>query len=161
MSGLRELSGRHRQNRHWFSPEMYIATLLTLQQTSLPRPVNACECLLTLRDPGLQLVPTWGIDVQDTPAVDAHEGTEEHIREAHCDRHTVDCGNAGLFPDHDILRTLAGGASPLRSNGFNKGQRNHHVSLPLLLILTLWAMLAQCEGWGLLRMLPWQRGWSS
>ena len=65
-----------------------------------------CERLLTMREPGLR--PTWGLDAsnhhqQHPPAADAHEGTEEHIREAHRDRHTVDCGNSGMSPDLDIL----------------------------------------------------------
>ena len=38
--------------------------------------------------------------------------------------------------------------------------RIRRVSQPLHLILPLWAMLAQCEGWGELRTLLWQRGWS-
>ena len=32
-----------------------------------------------------------------------NEDTEEHISEAHRDRHTVDCGKTGMYPDYDIL----------------------------------------------------------
>ena len=68
-----------------------------------------------MRGPGLR--PTWGLDAIDPPAADAHEGTEEHIREAHRDRHTVDCGNSGMSPDLDILESLAGDASPSETEG--------------------------------------------
>ena len=53
---------------------------------------QTCERLLTMREPGLR--PTWGLDATDPPAADAHEGTEEHIRDVHRDRHAVDCGNS-------------------------------------------------------------------
>ena len=78
------------------------------------------EGLLTLREPGLG--PAWGLDAARLPAADAHVGTEEHIREARRDRHTVDCGNTGLFPDHDILWSLAGDASPVEIDGSDSGQ---------------------------------------
>ena len=55
--------------------------------------------------------PTWGPDAEHPQAADAHEGTEEHIRVANCDRHTVDCGNFGMSPDFDILQSLASDAS--------------------------------------------------
>ena len=50
--------------------------------------------------------PTWGLDAENPPAADAHEGTKEHSREAHRDRYTVDCGNSGMSPDFDIQVTL-------------------------------------------------------
>ena len=58
-----------------------------------------------MRESGLR--PTWGLDAENPQAADAHEGTEEHIREAHRDRQTVDCGNSGMSPDMDILESLA------------------------------------------------------
>ena len=67
--------------------------------------------LLTMREPGLR--PKWSLDAENPPAADAHEGTEEQIREVHHDRHTVDCGNSGMSPDLDILQSLAGDASRL------------------------------------------------
>ena len=76
---------------------------------------QTCERLLTMREPGLR--PTWGLDATDPPAADAHEGTEEHIRDVHRDRHTVDCGNSGMSPDMGILVSLAGDASPSRTEG--------------------------------------------
>ena len=76
--------------------------------------------MLTLREPGLG--PTWGLDAEHPPAIDAHEGTDEHIREAHRDRHTVDCGNTGKSRDYDILQRLVGDASPLESNGSDSDQ---------------------------------------
>ena len=76
---------------------------------------QTCERLLTLREPGL--CPTWGVDAEHPPAADAHESTEEHIREAHQDRHTVDCGNSGMSPDFDMLQSLAGDASLLETEG--------------------------------------------
>ena len=76
---------------------------------------QTCERQLTMREPGLQ--PTWGLDADNPPAADAHEGTEEHIREAHRDRHTVDCGNSGMSPDFYILQSLAGDTSPLETDG--------------------------------------------
>ena len=81
---------------------------------------QTCERLLTMLEPGLQ--PTWGLDARNPPAADAHEGTEEHIREAHRDRHTVDCGNSGMSPDLDILQSLAGDASPLETDGSDSDQ---------------------------------------
>ena len=75
---------------------------------------QTCERLRTLREPGLG--PTWGLDAEHPPAADAHEGTEEHIREAHRDRHTVDCGDTGMSPDHDVLQSLVGDASPLETD---------------------------------------------
>ena len=71
---------------------------------------QTCEQLPTLREPCLH--PTWGLDAENPTAADAHEGIEEHIRNAHRDRHTVDCGNSGMSPDFDILQSLAGDASP-------------------------------------------------
>ena len=68
-----------------------------------------------MREPGLR--PTWGLDARNPPAVDAHEGTKEDIREAHRDRHTVDCGNSGMSPDFDMLQSLAGDTSPLEIDG--------------------------------------------
>ena len=76
---------------------------------------QTCERLLTMREPGLK--PTWGLDAIDPPAPDAHEGTEEHIRDVHRDRHTVDCGNSGMNPDMNILESLAGDASPSGTEG--------------------------------------------
>ena len=76
---------------------------------------QTCERLLTLREPGLR--PTWGLDAENPPAADAHEGTEEHMREANRDRHTVDCGNSGMSPNFDVLQSLAGDASPLETDG--------------------------------------------
>ena len=76
---------------------------------------QTCERLLTMREPGLR--PTWGLDARNPPAVDAHEGTKEDIREAHRDRHTVDCGNSGMSPDFDMLQSLAGDTSPLEIDG--------------------------------------------
>ena len=76
---------------------------------------QTCERLHTLREPGLR--PKWGLDAENPPAEDAHEGTEEHIRAAHRDRHTVDCGSSGMSPDFDILQSLAGDASPLETDG--------------------------------------------
>ena len=73
-----------------------------------------------MREPGLR--PTWGLDADNPPAADAHEGTEEHIREAHRDRHTVDCGNNGMSPDFDILQSLAGDTSPLETDGSDSDQ---------------------------------------
>ena len=81
---------------------------------------QTCERLLTLSEPGLR--PTWGLDAENPPAADAHEGTEEQIRNAHRDRHTVDCGNSGMSPDFDILQSLVGDASPLESNGSDSDQ---------------------------------------
>ena len=73
-----------------------------------------------MREPGLR--PTWGLDADSPPAADAHEGTEEHIKEAHRDRHTVDCGNSGMSPDMDILESLAGDASLLETDGSDSDQ---------------------------------------
>ena len=78
---------------------------------------QTCERLLTLRDPGLR--PKWGLDAENPSAADAHEGTEEHIRNAHRDGHPVDCGNSGMSPDFDILQSMAGDASPLETDGFD------------------------------------------
>ena len=77
---------------------------------------QTCERLLTMREPGLQ--PTWGLDARDPPA-DAHE---ERIREAHCDRHTVDCGYSGISPDFAILLSLAGNTSPVETDGSDSDQ---------------------------------------
>ena len=76
---------------------------------------QTCERLLAMREPGLR--PTWVLDAIDPPAADANEGTEEHIREVHRDRHTVDCGNSGMSPDMDISESLAGNASPSGTEG--------------------------------------------
>ena len=76
--------------------------------------------LLTMREPGLQ--PTWGLDAVNPPEADAHEGTEEHIREAHRDRHTVDCDNSGASPEMGILESLAGDASLLETDGSDSDQ---------------------------------------
>ena len=73
-----------------------------------------------MREPSLQ--PTWGLDARNPPEADAHEGTEEHIREAHRDRHTVDCGNSGMSPDLDILQSLADDASLLETDGSDSDQ---------------------------------------
>ena len=73
-----------------------------------------------MREPTLR--PTWGLDARNPPAADAHEGTEEHIREAHRNRHTVDCGNSGMSPDLDILESLAGFASSLETDGSDSDQ---------------------------------------
>ena len=81
---------------------------------------QTCERLLTMREPGRR--PTWGLDAENPPAADAHEGTEEHIREAQRDRHTVDCGNSGMSPDMDILESLAGDASLLETYGSDSDQ---------------------------------------
>ena len=51
---------------------------------------QTCERWLSLREPGLR--PTWRLDAERPPAADVHEGTEEHIREAHRDKHAADCG---------------------------------------------------------------------
>ena len=75
---------------------------------------QTCERLLTLGEPALR--PTWGLDAKQPPVANAHEGTEEHIREENGDRHTVDCGNTGLSPNFDILQSLAGDASPLEAD---------------------------------------------
>ena len=89
---------------------------------------QTCERLLTLREPGLR--PTWGLDAEHPPAADAHEGTEEHIRDAHRDRHTVDCGDTGMSPDLDILQSLAGDASPLETDGSDSDQPDNALSEP-------------------------------
>ena len=89
---------------------------------------QTCERLLTMREPGLQ--PTWGLDARNPSAADAHEGTEEHVREVHRDRHTVDCGNSGMSPDFDILQSLAGDASPLETDGSDSDQRADAPSEP-------------------------------
>ena len=81
---------------------------------------QTCERLLTMREPGLR--PTWGLDARNPPAADAHEGTEEHIREAHRDWHIVDCGNSGMSPDLHILQSLAGDTSPLETDGVHLDQ---------------------------------------
>ena len=81
---------------------------------------QTCERLLTMRELGLR--PTWGLDARNPPAAYAHEGTEEHIREAHRDRHTVNCSNSGMSPDLDILKSLAGDASPLETDGSDSDQ---------------------------------------
>ena len=81
---------------------------------------QTCEHLLTLCEPGRR--PTWGLDAENPPAADAHEGTEEHIREAHRDRHTVDCGNSEMSPDLAILQSLAGDVSPLETDGSDSDQ---------------------------------------
>ena len=81
---------------------------------------QTCERLLTMREPGLQ--PMWGLDADNPPAADAHEGTEEHIREAHRDRNTVDCGNSGMSPDFGIFQSLAGDTSPLETDGSDSDQ---------------------------------------
>ena len=75
---------------------------------------------MKLREPGLR--PTWGPDAEHPPAADAHEGTEEHIRDAHRDRHAGDCGNSGMSPDFDILQSLVGDASPLETDGSDSDQ---------------------------------------
>ena len=81
---------------------------------------QTCECLLTPRDPGLR--PAWGLDAEHPQAADADEGTEEHIRDTHRDRHTVDCGNSGMSPDMDILESLAGDVSLLETDGSDSDQ---------------------------------------
>ena len=81
---------------------------------------QTCERLLTRREPGSR--PTWGLNAGHPPTADAHEGSEEHIREAHRDKHTGDCGNTGLSPDDDILQSLAGDASPLETDGSDSDQ---------------------------------------
>ena len=81
---------------------------------------QTCEQLLNMLETGLR--PTWGLDAENPPAADAHEGTEEHIREAHRDRHTIDCGNSGMSPDMDILESLAGDASLLETDGSDSDQ---------------------------------------
>ena len=68
--------------------------------------IQTCERLLTLREPGLRR--TRGLDAENPPAADAHEGTEEHITDAHRDRHTVDYGISGMSADFDMLQCLAG-----------------------------------------------------
>ena len=78
---------------------------------------QTCERLLILREPGLR--PTWGLDAEHSQVADAYEGTEEHIREARRDRHTVDYGNTSMSPDFDILQSLEGDASPLEADGFD------------------------------------------
>ena len=81
---------------------------------------QTCERLLTMREPGLQ--HTRGLDARNPPAADAHEDPEEHIREAHRDRHTVNCGNSGMSPDSDILQSLAGDVSSLETDGSDSDQ---------------------------------------
>ena len=87
-----------------------------------------CERLLTLREPGLP--PTWCVDAEHPPASDAHEGTEEHIRDAHRDRHAVDCVYSGMSPDMDILESLAGYASLLETDGSDSDQPPGALSEP-------------------------------
>ena len=89
---------------------------------------QTCERLLTLREPGLR--STWGLDAENPPAADAHEGTKEHIRKAHRDRHTVDCGNSGISPDLDVLYSLAGDASPPETDGSDSDQPADATSEP-------------------------------
>ena len=81
---------------------------------------QTCERLLTLNEPGLR--PTLGLDAEHPPAADTHEGTEDHIRNAHRDGHIVDCGNSGMLPDLDTLQSLAGDASPLVTDGSDSDQ---------------------------------------
>ena len=76
---------------------------------------QTCERLVALHEPGLR--PTWGLDAEHPLAADAHEGTEEHVREAHRDTRTIDCGNTGMFLDDGTLQSLAGDASPLETDG--------------------------------------------
>ena len=47
--------------------------------------------------------------------------TQEHIKEAHRGRHTADCSNTGVFPNHDLLRGLVGDASPKEIDVFDSG----------------------------------------
>ena len=68
------------------------------------------------------MTPKWGFDAEHPPATDAHEGTEEHIREPHRDRHTVDYSNTGMYPDQVIMRSLVGDASPLGAEGSDSDQ---------------------------------------
>ena len=79
-----------------------------------------CERLLTLRESGLR--PTCVLDDEHPPPADAHEGTEEHIRDAHRNRHTADCGNSGMSPDMDIVESLAGDVSLLETDGSDSDQ---------------------------------------
>ena len=58
---------------------------------------QTCERLLTMCEQGLR--PTWGMDTEHPPAADEHEGAEEHIRDAHRYRHTVDRSNSGMSPN--------------------------------------------------------------
>ena len=83
-----------------------------------------------MRELGLR--PTWGLDADNPPAADAREGTEEHIRVAHRDRHTVDCGNSGMSPDMDILESLAGDASLPETDGSESDQHAGAPSEPSL-----------------------------
>ena len=39
------------------------------------------------------------------------------MRDAHRDRHTVGCGNSGMSPDMDILKSLGRDASLLETDG--------------------------------------------
>ena len=96
---------------------------------------QTCERLLTMREPGLK--PTWGLHALNPPAANAHEGTEEHIREAHRYRHTVDCGNSGMSPDFDILESLAGDASPSEIEGSDSDLPADYTMLSLTSTLCL------------------------
>ena len=120
---------------------------------------QTCQRLLTLREPGLR--PTWGLDAEHPAAAYAHECTEEHIREAHRDRHTVDCGNSGMSPDFDILQSLAGGAALLETEGSEAGlpaEAPHELAPPPHPAAI--GNASPVRGWGELRPLPWQRGGS-
>ena len=89
---------------------------------------QTCERLLTLHE--ARLLPTWGLDAEHPPAADAHGGSEEHIRDAHRDRHTVDCGISDMSPEFDILQSLAGDASPLEIDGSDSDQPGDAPSEP-------------------------------
>lgn len=64
----------------------------------------------------------WGLDAAQLPLLDAHEGTEEHTREAHRDGRTVDCSNMGMWLYHDILLSLADDASAPETDGSDSAQ---------------------------------------
>ena len=119
---------------------------------------QTCERLLTLREPGLR--PTWGLDAEHPPAADAHEGSEEHMRNAHRDRRTVDCGNSGMSHHIDILDSLECDASLLQTDGSisDKPADAPSEPTPAPRPATMVKTLAQCEGWGGSRRLCHGRG---
>ena len=123
------------------------------------------ERLLSKWEPGLG--PIWGVDVHNSPAIDAHQGTEEYIRTVNRDRCVIDCADTGIHVDWKLLgaprhfwdasvgpHELEGSHSADPDDPPNEpASPPHSPTLQTVLILREW--------WGLLRTLVCQRGWGS
>lgn len=75
------------------------------------------ERLVILR--GLGLVSAWGVDADDPPVTHARVRTAKQVRDVHCDRHTVDCGETRMFPHHGTLQSVTTGAPPKKTEGYH------------------------------------------